>query len=229
MNWGFGITEPWVIGATATHKNAIVDGMFGYTFGNVTVVAGESKANATLAAIMPGTLQMSLTLQSNIRFNLIVSEMLNGATVKIGNADAVAIAGAITLQYAIAPNVANLDIPVIITIGDNAHTLDVSIGEYATKILESDTYTNAHNLTYAMVEYVRVMTNDASFLADTQAPASYTAQTLTGTDSGNKKDGLLSSIAFRLDGTIAIAIRGTADAEGLFLLLRPRISVFSAL
>ena len=205
VNWGFGITEPWVIGATATHDGAIIDQLFAYTFNTFTV--GEGAPAATLSAVKPGALQMSLTLQSNIRLNLTVSDMLNGATVKIDEADAVAIAGAIKLQYAVAPNVANLDVPVVITIGDNTHTLNVNIGDYAKAIVANETYADAHNLVYAMIDYVRVMTGDDTFCDDVEL--TYVKKTLTADDSENEGT-LLESIAFQLDATIAIAVKGEA-------------------
>ena len=205
VNWGFGITEPWVIGATATHANAVVDGVFGYKFAPVEVKAGENLAIATIAAIKPGTLQMSLALQSNILLNLTVSDALVGATVKIGGANAVAIEKASALKYAIAPNVANLDVAVVITIGENTHEISVNVGDYAKQIASNEAYANAHNLVYAMVDYVRAMTKDDTFCADLEL--NYEKKTLTAAPSANEGT-LLESIAFRLDGAIAIAVQG---------------------
>ncbi|MBP3591165.1 MAG: hypothetical protein J6K14_01650 [Clostridia bacterium] len=220
VNWGFDITEYWQTGATASHANAVVDGMFGYSFN--TFVVGVGAPEATLAAIMPGALQMNLSLQSKIGMNLFVNAALSDAIVTFGGetytlADLTANDNYYAFETAIAPNKATETLVVVIKIGENVHNVNVSVGAYATKILaetKDAEIMKAQSLTYAMVEYVRVMANDASFLADVEAPAGYTAQTLTGADSGNKKDGLLSSIAFQLDGTIAIAVSGTADAEG---------------
>ena len=221
VNWGFGITEPWLIGATATHKNTVVDGVFGYKFAPVEVAAGENKAVATLAAIMPGALQMNLSLQSKIGMNLFVNAALSDAIVTFGGetytlADLTANDNYYAFETAIAPNKATETLVVVIKIGENVHNVNVSVGAYAKKILaetKDAEIMKAQSLTYAMVEYVRVMANDADFLADVEAPTGYTEQTLTGAASGNEGT-LLSSIAFQLDGTIAIAIKGTADAEG---------------
>ena len=221
VNWGFGITEPWVIGATATHANTVVDGVFGYKFAPVEVATGENKAVATLAAIMPGALQMNLSLQSKIGMNLFVNAALSDAIVTFGGetytlADLTANDNYYAFETAIAPNKATETLVVVIKIGENVHNVNVSVGDYAKKILAETKDTEimkAQSLTYAMVEYVRVMAKDADFLADVEAPTGYTTQTLTGAASGNEGT-LLSSIAFQLDGTIAIAIKGTADAEG---------------
>ena len=205
VNWGFGITEPWVIGTTATHANVVVDGVFGYKFAPVEVQEGTNKAVAAIAAIKPGTLSMNLALQSSILLNLTVSDALVGATVKIGDADAVAIAKASALKYAIAPNVANLDVAVVITIGENEHEISVNVGDYAKQIASNEAYANAHNLVYAMVDYVRAMTKDNTFCADLEL--NYEKKTLTAAPSANEGT-LLESIAFQLDGTIAIAVQG---------------------
>ncbi len=221
VDWGFGITEYWKPGETATHKNAVIDGVFGYTFAPISVLVGTNTATPTLSAIKPGTLQMNLVLQSKIGVNLFVNTALSNATVSFGGetyalADLIASGNYYALETAIAPNVADKAITVVITIGGNAHTVPVSIEEYATKILaetENAEIMKAQNLTYAMVEYVRVMAKNSDFLADVAAPAGYETQTLIGAESENNGT-LLSSIAFQLNDTIAIAIKGTADAEG---------------
>ena len=222
VEWGFGLTENWLLGEEATHGGVIVDGVFGYTFGNVTVTTGENKSTIKLAAVKPGTMKMNLTLQSKIGMNLLLSEALAGATVTLNGetfvlSTMVAEGGYYVLATALAPNIADDAIEVTVSINGRVHTLTTGIGSYAKAVLaetEDAEIIKAQNLTYAMVEYVRAAAENASFLADVEAPAGYEAQTLTGADSGNKKDGLLSSIAFQLDDTIAIAISGTADAEG---------------
>ena len=66
-----------------------------------------------------------------------------------------------------------------------------------------------------MVEYVRAMTKDQSFLADVQVPAGYEAQA-PGEDTYEKGENeLLNSISFQIDGTIALAIKGEAAAKGM--------------
>ena len=210
VNWGFGITEYWAIGAVATHANTVIDGVFGYKFLPLEVEAGENKATAQLAAIKPGVLNMNLALQSSIIFNLAVSDALKGATVKIGGSDAVVIEGAAALRFAIAPNVANQSVNVVITIGEKTHTIGMNIADYAKQIVANAKYEQAHNLVYAMVDYVRAMTGDDTFCGD--LTLAYEKKTLTAEASKNEGT-LLESIAFQLDDTIAIAVQG-ANAVG---------------
>ncbi len=224
VDWGFDLLEYAPVGVILSHDNLIVDGVFGYTFVDVVVKDGINVAQKTLAAIKPGTLQMNLVLQSKIGVNLFVNTALSNATVKFGGkiytlADLTASGNYYAFETAIAPNVADEAITVEITIGDNTHIVPVSVCEYAKKILASATYADAHNLTYAMAMYVRVMAKNADFLADVAAPAGYEAKTLEGV--AHENDGaLLSSIAFRLDETIAIAIQGTTEANGRAVTLK---------
>ena len=224
VNWGFGMQEYWEIGATATHANAVIDGIFGYSFAPVTVEASEHNAVATLVAYRPNTMQMNLTLQSKIGLNILFAPALSGATVQIGDQVVTLTEYAEGKNYfivesAIAPNQANETVAVIITFNGYEHVIPVSVGAYAKALLGSEAYAEAHNLTYAMVEYVRAMANDATFLADVAAPAGYEAETLVAASSGNTA-GLLNSIAFQLDGTIAIAVKGSSDAAGKTVTLR---------
>ena len=218
VNWGFGITEYWVIGATASRADAVIDGYFTYGFASF-VVEGDAAPKAILKAIEDGALQMSLTLQDKIGVNLFFAEALADAIVKFGGAE-IALAdlevkdGYFKLSTAIAPNVANLDYNVTVVIGENEHVITLSVGTYAEKILATDTYANVHKLTYAMVEYVRAMANDADFLADVQKPAGYEAQ-LPGEATYEKGENtLLTGLRFNLSGTIALEIKGAA-AKGM--------------
>ena len=218
VNWGFDITEYWAIGATATHANVVIDGVFGYAFADVLVGEGENTAKATLINYKPGTLQMSLTLQSKIGLNVFLTEALANATVKIGDktyvlAELLAADGYYKLEEAIAPNAANGEILITVLLNGNTHVISVSVGAYAEALLADAQYADAHALAYAMVEYVRVMTEDAEFLANVEAPAGYTKQVLAPEASGNTLN-LLESIAFQLDGTIAIAVKGKEAANG---------------
>ncbi len=218
VNWGFGITEYWAIGATASRADAVIDGFFTYGFESF-VVEGDAAPAATLKAIVNGGLQMSLTLQDKIGVNLFFAEALADAIVKFGGAeialaDRTAEEGFYKLSTAIAPNVANLTYNVILVIGENEHVIPLSVGTYAEKILAGSEHAAVHNLTYAMVEYVRAMTGDASFLADVQAPAGYEAQ-LPGEAAYEKGENtLLTGLRFNLSGTIALEIAG-ADAKGM--------------
>ena len=224
VNWGFGITETWVIGETAMHEETVIDGVFGYAFDSFKVTEGANNAVATLVAYKPGTLQMSLTLQSKIGLNVFLTEALADATVKIGDktyvlAELLAADGYYKLEEAIAPNAANGEILITVLLNGNTHVVPVSVGAYAEVLLADAQYADAHALTYAMVEYVRVMTEDAEFLANVEAPAGYETQTLAAAPSGNTA-GLLESIAFQLDDTIAIALQGTSEANGMEVTLK---------
>ena len=218
VKWGFGISEYWMIGAEASHADATVDEFFIYAFAPLTVAAGENTATATLKAITSGVVKMSLTLQSYIKMNLIFAEGLKDAKIAVNGEEYVLVAdaeGKYAISTAIAPNVANQAVEAVITIGENDFTLSVGIGSYARTLLADEAYASAHQLTYAMVEYVRAMTKDQSFLADVQAPAGYEAQA-PGEDAYEKGENtLLNSISFQIDGTIALAIKGEAAAKGM--------------
>ena len=224
VNWGFGITEYWMPGSTATHANTVVDGLFGYSFAPLTVAVGENNAIATLVTYRPNTIQMNLTLQSKIGLNVLFAPVLSGATVRIGD-QAVTLTeyaegkNYYVVETAIAPNQANETVYLTIVFNGHDHVIPVSIGAYAKALLADAKYETAHNLTYSMVEYVRAMTGDATFLAGVAAPAGYETQTLTAAPSGNTA-GLLESIAFQLDDTIAIALQGTSEANGMEVTLK---------
>ena len=221
IDWGFGMKEYWQVGATATHEDTIIDGIFGYTFDSLLVGEGENKATATLVAIHPKALAMSLTLHSQIGLNLMLNQKaFAGAVIKLNNetytlADLTAVDGIYKITAAIAPNVANEAITLVIEFNSKTHTIPISIATYAETILKSEdaNHVAAHNLTYAMVEYVRAMTGVAEF-CNVTVPEGI-AQAVDTEKVYNKGDNvLLSNIAFQLDKTIAIAITGTADAEG---------------
>ena len=221
VDWGFGLVECWKVGATATHDNVIVDGVFGYTFAPLTVVVGNQTAEKTLAAMKPGVLGMSLTLQSSIGLNLQISEALENITAVTIGGQTFELVEAEDGKYVytkfVSPDKANGIVIVAITVGSNVHEIPVSVGSYARTILGSAKYEAAHNLTYAMVEYVRVMADDASFLSDVAAPASYAVQTLEAVQSNNNGT-ILSAIRFNLSGTIAIEITG-AEGKDVNLIL----------
>ncbi len=217
VNWGFGISEYWAIDAEATHEDVVINTYFLYAFEPLTVAEGENVATATLKAIANDTLKMSLTLQDKIGLNLFFAEGLKDAKIFVGGTEYPLTAneeGKYVITKAIAPNVANAAVEVVITIGENDHVLYLSVGSYASKILATDAYYGAvHNLTYAMVEYVRAMTDDADFLAGVASPAGYEAQ-LPGEATYEKGENkLLTGLRFNLSGTIALEIAGAA-AEG---------------
>ena len=212
VNWGFGITENWVIGATATHENAVVDGYFTYAFKELVVASGKNNAQNKIVSVAEGAVQTSLTLQSQIILNVHVNAALAGATVTVGGeTNALGLKdGYYVFAKSLVPNDADEAVVIVITIGDNAHTFNVGVADYAKAVLGGE---YDKELTYAMVEYVRVMAQNTEFLAkEVEAPAGYETMVLVGEASKNNGE-LLEKIAFRLDNTIEIAIEGAA-AEG---------------
>ena len=212
VDWGFGIREYWVNGATASHDDIVVDGLFAYGFNSF--VVGEGEAKATMIAMKPGTISMFVTLQSKIGVTLEFSADLIGATIKLGAAEVTLTEELLALSQAIAPNAAYGDTVIAIVIGDNTHEISVSLEDYAEILLGSEAYADVHNLTYAMIEYVRAMIPAGkTFCEGVTAPAGYEAQVLVAKESANG-EGMLENIAFCLDGTIAIAINGKTEAIG---------------
>ncbi|MBP3605558.1 MAG: hypothetical protein J6J66_03055, partial [Clostridia bacterium] len=178
IDWGFDMKEYWAIGAEASHADVLLDQFFTYSYAPFTV-EGDCEAKKTLA-LAEGTVQMSLTLQSQIGVNLYFTEALSGATIMYAGAEIplaalVAEDGFYKLSDAIAPNVADQVATVTIVIGENEHVLTVGIGAYAKAVLASEDYADVHKLTYAMVEYVRSMV-ESDFLAGVGAPDGYKAQ-----------------------------------------------------
>lgn len=214
VHWGFDIpAEYWVVKAQASNDAVVViDELFAYGFAPFEVQEGDNYPTPTiLKAVKPGTISMSLTLQSQISMNLFFSDALNGATIKVDGTPLEE--GKRTCTYAVAPDVANIGVTVTIGIGENTHTVQVNVGSYASAVLASteEEYASARNLTYAMVEYVRVMANDPDFLKDVSVPTGYETYTPGKNEAANEGT-LLESIAFKLDSTIALAILGKDDA-----------------
>ncbi len=216
IDWGFDMKEYWAIGAEASHADVLLDQFFTYSYAPF-AVEGDCKAEKTLA-LAAGTVQMSLTLQSQIGVNLYFSEALSGATIKYAGAEIplatlVAADGFYKLSAAVAPNVADQVATVTIVIGENEHVLTVGIGAYARAVLASEDYADVHKLTYAMVEYVRSMVA-SDFLVGVGAPAGYDEAPDVDTEKlYNKGENvLLNAISFNLSGTIEIAIEA-GDAE----------------
>ena len=222
IDWGFGMKEYWAIGVEASHADVLLDQFFTYSYAPFTV-EGDCEAEKTLA-LAAGTVQMSLTLQSQIGVNLYFSEALSGATIKYAGAEIplatlVAADGFYKLSDAIAPNVADQVATVTIVIGENEHVLTVGIGAYAKAVLASEDYADVHKLTYAMVEYVRSMV-ESDFLAGVGAPDGYEAQTVDIEKKYNKGENvLLNAISFNLSGTIEIAIEAGEAEDGAVVTL----------
>ncbi len=219
--WGYDLdSEYWQLGATATHKGFVVDSAFGYTFLPLTVVEGENLATAKLTSMKSGAMKMSLTLQSKIGLNLLLSEtVFKNATVKIAG-KAVELgkseSGYYILSHSVAPNVANRAIEIVITIGENEHVIACGIDSYARALIESDAEgiaKEAKMLTYAMVEYVRAMTESEDF-CNVSAPAGYVRQVAEAKPyvkaEGNT---ILSRLRFNLADTIALEIEGAVGKQ----------------
>ena len=215
VDWGFGMQEYWVIGETATHKNEIIDDLFGYTFEALKVTDGENVAKATLVAIHPNAMQMSLTLHSYIGLNLMLNPAalekatvtLNGETYVLANLEKVN--GIYVITASIAPNKAAESIELSIQINDHTHTIPVGIGAYAKAVLGNEAYANAHDMTYAMVEYVRAMNPGAGFLDGVELEG-YKAKEMPASGVASGASGC--QIAFCLDNTIAIAVSGAGES-----------------
>ena len=214
VDWGFGIQEYWENGVTASHANVEFNGLFAYSFNSF--VVGEGEAEATMIAMKSGTISMFATLQSQIGVTLTLSEDLLGATIRVFGAEFEITEDTRVLSTTIAPNAAYGDTVIVIIIDGIEHEISVSLEDYAKAILASNdaVYAAAHNLTYAMIEYVRAMIPaDKTFCEGVDAPAGYEAKVLVAEESANG-EGMLENIAFCLDGTIAIAINGKTEAIG---------------
>jgi len=218
VHWGFDIpAEYWVVKAQASNDAVVViDELFAYGFAPFEVQEGDNYPTPTiLKAVKPGTISMSLTLQSQISMNLFFSDALNGATIKVDGTPLEE--GKRTCTYAVAPDVANIGVTVTIGIGENTHTVQVNVGSYASALLAStDTkYDSVRCLTYAMVEYVRAMANDETFLEGVAVPAGYDVNQTPGEAIYEKGENtLLTGLRFNLSGTIELEIAG-ADAKGM--------------
>jgi hypothetical protein len=106
-----------------------------------------------------------------------------------------------------------------IAIGENIHSIPVSVGSYARALLASSQYADVHALTYAMIEYVRAMT-DADFLSDVEAPVGYERKVLAAIPYEKGENTLLSAIRFNLSDTIEIEVAGDlADGTKVNLVL----------
>ena len=218
VDWGFGLTEYWANGATASHANVEFNGLFAYSFNTFTV--GEGEAKATMIAMKPGTISMFVTLQSKIGVTLTLSEDLIGATIKVFGMEIEIDENTLELATEIAPNAAYGDTVIVIIIDGIEHEISVSLEDYAEILLGSEAYADVHNLTYAMIEYVRAMIPEGeTFCEGVTAPAGYEKKVLVAEESANE-EGMLENIAFCLDGTIAIAINGKTEAIGKTVTLK---------
>ena len=217
VNWGFGITEYWKLGETATHDNTLIDGVFTYAFRPFVVNAENNVTEYALVGIASGAMQMNLTLQGQIGVNLLIMPgYLNGATVSVAGKD-VAMATKEDVRIAsvaISPKEeAVASVTFIITMGENAHKVTVGIGAYAAAVLNSNMSALAKNLTYAMVQYVRAMNPEAKFLEGVELTDGYEYQTLTA-EKYESNNTLLSAIRFNLSETIEIQVLGKSVADG---------------
>ena len=227
IEWIYAEPEYWALGAEASHASVVVDRFFAYGF-NTFTVAGENEVVATLISIKSETLKMGLKLQNQIGMQLFftnaLAELGTEVKVKIGGteyklSELEAVDGFYRLSASVAPNIAYQAIPVSIVIGEREHTVNLSVGSYATKVLATASYSAVlHNVTYAMVEYVRAFAalNGEEFLPELKAPAGYgDPQTPGEAVSNNEDKTLLSEISFHFAESIELALKGTADAEGM--------------
>lgn len=218
VEWGFGITETWVVGSVAMHEDAVIDNVFTYSFANLDVTGGTNTATATLVSIEAGVVRMNLTLQSKISMNLLLAEACNGAIVTVNGqtfdlSQREAVDGYYVLTVAIAPDKADESIPVTVSVNGNVHNLKTGIGNYAMAVLasEDEEISKAKHLTYAMIEYVRSMCGSSAFCEGAPMPDGY--ENLTDEAPSTNEGTLLESIAFRLGDTIAIAVKSAVDED----------------
>ena len=217
VDWGYGLPiEVWGLGETATHANATVGGMFGYTFLPTLVNTSSVLGQSQVAAVRPGVLRMSLTLQGTIGLNIYLAETLGASEVSVAGvtytlSDMTAEDGYYRLTASIAPNLAHVPVQILLSIGAYKHAVNVSIEQYAAAILAEGAYAAAHDLTYAMVEHVEAQTGTRLSLCE--APEGYRRAVPTALPSENAGNTLLNAIAFQPNGTVSIALLGEAGTE----------------
>ncbi|MBP3591113.1 MAG: hypothetical protein J6K14_01360 [Clostridia bacterium] len=210
VDWGFGIKEYWKFGATATHADATVDGIFVYGFAPVAVTSGGAVASSTLKSVASGTILTALSVENDITFRLLVP--MDAGFVKVvfdgtewiladltPDAD-----GYYVIHAAYSPSKAAEAISIEVT-GAYAHTFALTLEAYASAVLADETLADAHNVTYAMVKYVELMSGKTVAV---DAPAGYEAQTLVAAPSANTV-GLLTNISICHDEAITVGVTGT--------------------
>ncbi len=222
VDWGYGLgTEKWRLGEYATRANATVSASFGYTFLPTLVDETLVFGNASLVAMRPGIMQMSLTLQGQIGINFYLAKSLGATAITVAGvrydlSKLTAQNGYYRFTTPVAPDLADREVSVVLEALGYEHALTISIEKYAATVLSSDAYASAHDLTYAMIEHVRAQTGSA--LSTCAAPEGYRTIAPTAKESSNAKNLLLTGFAFSLNGTVSVAIRGEVGTRVTLLL-----------
>ncbi len=216
VDWGFGLgTEYWAIGATATHENVTVEGMFVYAYAPFTVGNANCTAEATLVSVVSGSILMDLKLENDITFRIYVPKSAGFVKASMAGVITVLDESAATdgdyyvIGVTFSPSHANESFEIALE-GTYSHSITADLAAYANAVLADDTKASAHNLTYAVVEYVALMA-DADIAVE--APAGYVAQALVAAPSENIKDGNLSMFALCHDEVITLALTGTVGTQ----------------
>jgi hypothetical protein len=212
VTWGYGLeAEYWVAGATATHADVILDGMFVYAFKPITVGAEAVTAEIEFKSVVAGKALIELEANNTITFRLLVAADAGLTEVVFAGKTfdltlRAPVDGYYVLSYVASPSDA-ADTLAISAKGAYEHTLALDIEDYASAVLADAALASAHNLVYALVEYVELMSGKDIAV---DAPAGYVAKSVTPVASENVKDGVLQLFAICHDEKITIAVSGTA-------------------
>ncbi len=215
VDWGFGLgSEYWVAGAVATHEDITLDGMFIYSFKPVTVGAEDVTAEIeAMKGIVSGKALLSIAAESEIRFILTISVDTTINVVKIGDetfnlADAEIVDGYYVISYVASPSKA-ADTLVITARGTYDHEIALGLEDYASAVLGDASLAAAHNLVYAMVEYVELMSGKDVAV---DAPAGYEKVSVVPKASENAQ-GILYLFAICHDEQITFAVTGEVNTK----------------
>ena len=218
VTWGYGLeAEYWVAGATATHADIILDGAFIYAFAPVTVGADSVTATASMKGFVSGKLLTQLEAQNQIVFKLLIAAdsgieyvEFGGNRISVSKLDKVD--GYYVLSRIYAPSKAADTIALALS-GAYNHEIELNLELYANAVLADESLAASHNLVYAMVEYVELMSGK-NLAVD--APAGYETKLPAVVASGNDVD-LYFSICHDYELDVAIAgAPGTDFSVGFY-------------
>jgi hypothetical protein len=215
VDWGFGLdAEYWVIGAIAERDAAVVDGMFVYVFKPVEVGADPVTAEAILVQTVGEKFLLELEITNQIIFRLYVAAdcglktiEIDGATINFADA-AVNDEGYYVLEKAYAPNHAADDISIVVT-GAYKHEFIINLEMYAASIMEHEEFAYYKNLTYALIEYVELMSGKDIAI---DAPEGYEAY-VASPEKAENAEGVLSLFSICHDDVITFAVMGKAGTN----------------
>ncbi len=214
VDWGFGLDkEYWAIGSVATHENVTVDGIFVYKYVSFVVGSENMTAEATLESVVTGNLLMGLEVQNTITFKIYIPKSAGFERIDMGGVvtvldETAAVEGdyyVISATYS--PSKA-ADAVAIALIGAYSHSFSLTIEDYANAVLGDETQAAAHNLVYALIEYVELMAGCDVAVA---APAGYEAVKLVGVESTNGVTNDLTMFSLLHDEELYVALIGTAS------------------